>query len=142
MAIRTAFRYLRSACSVFFGPHGAVAAHARHQGRSRPALDREADQVLQAVEGSAPQARLAALEQQLAQAPARLRELEQRLQQTVAFTADPQAAYAATAQAVGVSLSQAHTVLTVVVGAATPARATLGRLSQAAGRRASAVLEV
>jgi hypothetical protein len=57
-------------------------------------------------------------------------------------TADRQAAFAATAQAVGVSLSQAHALLTVFLGAATPSVATLGRLSQDAGRRASAVLSV
>ena len=59
MSIVAAFRRLRSACTVFFGPHGAVTADARQQGRSRQALYREADRALHAVDGSAQQARLA-----------------------------------------------------------------------------------
>ena len=142
MSIVTAFRHLRSACTVFFGPQGAVAAHARHQGRSRQARYREADRALQAVDGSAHQTRLTALEQQLTQAQARLADLEQRLHHAIEVTPDRQAAFAATAQAVGVSLSQAHALLAVFLGTATPSVATLGRLSQDAGRRASAVLAV
>jgi len=142
MAILAAFRHLRSACSVFFGPQGAVTAAARQQGRSRQALYREADRALRAVDGSAHQARLAELEQQLAQTRARLHDLEQRVQRAVEVTPDRQATFAATAQAVGVSLSQAHALLAIFLGAATPAVATLGRLSQDAGRRAGAVLAV
>jgi hypothetical protein len=142
MSILAAFRHLRSACTVFFGPHGAVTAHARHQGRSRQALYREADHALQAIDGAAHQAHLAERDQQLAQAQASLRDLEQRLTHAVEVTADHQAAFAATAQAVGVSLSQARALRAVFLGAATPSVATLGRLSQDAGRCASAVLEV
>src|ERR1700693_2194795 len=142
MSIVTALRHLGSACSVFFGPHGHVSAHARQQGRSRQALYREADHALQALEGSAAQARLTELEQQLAQTQAALQQVQQRREQTCEVTPDRQAEFAATAQAVGVSLSQAHALLAVLLGAATPSVATLGRLSQQAARRAGAVLEV
>jgi len=142
MPILTALRRLSSACCVFFGAHGAVAAHARQQGCSRQRLYRAADEALQAVDGAAHQARLAQLEAQLAQAQARVAQLEQRLAQAQPITADQQAEYAATAQALGVSLSQAHALLAIFLGTATPSPATLGRLSQLAARRAAAALAV
>ena len=142
MSIVNAFRHLRSACAVFFGPHGSVTDQARQQGCSRQALYRQADHALAAVDGSQTQARLEALQQQLADCQDRLQQLQQRLQQAVEVTPDKQAEFAATAQAQGVSLEQAHTLLAVLLGPATPSRAALGRLAQQAGRRASAVLEV
>lgn len=142
MPILPAFRLLSSACSVFFAPHGSVAAQARQQGRPRQTLYREADQALQALDGSATQAHLAALTQQLADSQQRLQHSQERLRQTIEVRRDQQAQFAATAQAIGVSLSQARTLLAVLLGPATPAVATLGRLAHDAGRQAAAVLEV
>jgi hypothetical protein len=142
MSMLTAFRHLGSACAVFFGPRGAVAAHARQRGRSRQALYREADHALAAVEGAAAQQRLAALRQQLADTQDRLRQLQQRLAGSVEVTPDKQAEFAATAQAQGVSLAQAHALLAVLLGPATPSRAALGRLARDAGRAAGPILEV
>jgi hypothetical protein len=142
MSMLTAFRHLGSACAVFFGPRGAVAAHARQRRRSRQALYREADHALAAVEGTAARQRLAALEQQFAEAQDRLRQLQQRLATAVEVSPDKQAEFAATAQAQGVSLAQAHALLAVLLGPATPSRATLGRLAHDAARRAGPVLEV
>ncbi len=142
MSILPAFRLLCSACAVFLAPHGTVAAQARQQGRTRQTLYREADQALQALDGSAAQAHLAALTQQLADTQQRLQHTQERLQQAIEVRRDQQAQFAATAQAIGVSLSQARTLLAVLLGPATPAVATLGRLAHDAGRQAAAVLEV
>ena len=51
-------------------------------------------------------------------------------------------AFASTAQAEGVSLPVARRLLAVLLGAATPSVATLGRFSQDAARRSSRLLEV
>jgi hypothetical protein len=142
VSILTAFRRLGSACAVFFGPHGSVTDQARQQGRSRQALYREADHALASLEGSQMEARLAALRQQLADCQDRLLQLQQRLQQAVEVTPDRQAEFAATAQAQGVSLAQAHALLAVLLGPATPSRAALGRLARDAGRQAGPILEV
>ena len=142
MSILHALCRLRSACAVFFGSHGAVAGQARQQDCSRQALYRQAEHVLQTLDGSATQARLTTLEQALAQRDARLAELQARLDRGVPLCADQLAEFAATAQALGVSLGQAQRLLTVVLGDRAPSKATLGRLSQAAGRRAGAVLTV
>jgi hypothetical protein len=142
VCILPAFRLLSSACAVFFAPHGGVAAHARQQSRSRQALYRDADRALHALDGSAARARIAALEQQLADCHERLRHAEQRLRQAVAVGPDRHAEFAATAQAIGVSLSQARALLAVLLGRAAPSVATLGRHAHDAGRRAGAALEV
>ena len=142
MSILPAFRLLSSACSVFFAPQGTVAAQARRQGRPRQTLYREADQALQALDGSAAQAHLAALTQQLADAQQQLQHTQKRLRQAIEVSRDQQAQFAATAQAIGVSLSQARTLLAVLLGPAAPSVATLGRLAHDAGRCAGAVLEV
>jgi hypothetical protein len=142
MSIPPAFRLLRSACAVFFGPHGSVAAQARHQGCSRQSLYRQADHALRSLDPSTGQAPLISLEQQLAQTQERLRHTEQRLRQAIEVPPDKQAEFAATAQALGVSLSQAHALLAVLLGPAAPSVATLGRLAQDASHHAGAVLEV
>jgi hypothetical protein len=142
VSILPAFRLLRSACSVFFAPHGAVSAQARQQGCSRQALYRDADLALYTLEGSAVPMRIAALEQQVSDGQQRLRCAEQRLRQSIEVSPDKQAEFATTAQAIGVSLSQARVLLGVLLGPAAPSVATLGRLAHAAGRRAGAVLEV
>jgi hypothetical protein len=140
MSIVAAFRRLSSACAVFFGPHGSVSHRARRQYRSRQALYREADQALTAVDGAATRARLAELEHALAQRDAQIAALQARLAGAVEVTPDQHAEFAATAQALGVSLSQARQLLAVVLRAGTPSKAALGRYAQAAGRRAGAAL--
>jgi hypothetical protein len=56
--------------------------------------------------------------------------------------ADQHAEFAATGQALGVSLSALHRLLRVLLRAAAPARAVLGRFARAAARRARALLPV
>lgn len=142
MCILTLFRRLGTACTVFFAPHGAVTqqAHKRHCSRQR--LYREAQQVLHDLDQTAAQTRCDSLQEQLAQTQKQVHDLQQRLAQAVEVSTDRQAQFAATAQAQGVSLSATHALLAVFCDAKTPSRATLGRLAQAAARRASAVLAV
>jgi hypothetical protein len=56
--------------------------------------------------------------------------------------ADKQAEFASTAQALGVSLAAAQALLAVLLGSHAPSVAQLGRYSRAAGRQATAALEV
>jgi hypothetical protein len=131
---------LASAAAVFFGHYGAVSALAGQRGTSRQALYREAHAAAAAVEGSAYRRQLDDLRQQLADAHRAAAELRRQLGQAVAFDRDRRAQFAATAQALGVSLSATHALLAVCLGAGAPSRAQRGRLAQAAGRRAAAVL--
>src|SRR5207245_8805851 len=102
---------------------------------------REAGRALAAVASPPANDRRAAREQALAQQrDARLAQLERRLAEAVLVSADTQAEFAATAQAIGVSLAQARPLLAVLLRDRTPAVATLGRYAAAAARRAAAAL--
>jgi len=142
MGILAVLRRLSSACTVLFGPHGAVTAHARQRHCSRQQLYREADHVVADLEQSAAQARCAALEQELACCRQQLHDWQHRLAGAAAIPAERQAEFAALAQALGVSLTQAHDLLKVLVGADALSVPTLGRLTQAAARRAAAALAI
>jgi hypothetical protein len=142
MCILAALRRLSSACAVFFGPHGAVSQKARLLERSRQSLYREAAQVLDQVEGAADRQRLAQAQEALDACRARLAELERRLAEAVEVSEDQLAEFAATAQAVGLSLTPARQLLAVLLRRRTPSRARLGRLAAAAAVRAGAALAV
>jgi hypothetical protein len=132
---------LASAAVVLFGAHGAVTALARRRGVCRQALYREAGAAVLAVQGTLAEQRLQALRRRVADLAARAAALEQQLRGAVVVDADKQAEFAATAQALGVSLSAVAALLAVLLGGAAPSVAQLGRLSQRAARRAGAVLE-
>lgn len=131
---------LASAAVVFYGPHGAVAQHAAQRGVPRSTLYREADTVLCALDPRPQLQERDRLRQQGADLQDQVVQRQRQLADAVVVDADKQAEFAATAQAWGVSLSAATALLAVILGAAD--RATLGRLSRAAGRRAGALLEV
>jgi hypothetical protein len=131
---------LASAHVVFFGHYGDVSALAAQRGVSRQALYREAHAVVVALDAQA--RRPPADDLRLAELQARLDEAQRRLAAAVVLDGARQAEFVATAQALGVSLSAAHRLLAVVLRAATPSRAALGRLARAAGRRAAAALRV
>jgi len=133
---------LASAAVVFFGPYGAVSALAAQRGLSRQALYREAYAAAQAVTGAEHHRQLEDLRGRLADLQARLDQAQRRLAAAVLLEEDQQAEFVATAQALGVSFSATHRLLRVVLGAATPSRAALGRCARAAGRRAGAALRV
>jgi hypothetical protein len=133
---------LASAAVVLFGRHGDVSAHARQRGVCRQTLYRQTHAVVLAVQGTAAQQRLHELRRRVADLQAHATALQQQLHNAAVVDADKQAEFAATAQALGVSLSAAQALLRVVLGDATPSLAALGRLSQQAARRAGAALAV
>jgi hypothetical protein len=114
---------------------------AHHRGVFRQTLYREAKAVVDALAPDRSAAALAALRCRVAALQDEVDHLRQWLQQADASAAEQVAAFAATAQALGVSLTAARDLLGVLRDAA-PSVAQLGRLAHAAGRRASATLAV
>jgi hypothetical protein len=134
---------IASAFAVLFGRYGDVTRMAQDREQSRQSLYREADQVLEAVDGSTDQAQIAALQQQLAEQQAQIQALQDRLKHAIEITPDKQDEFASVAQAEGVSLSVARRLLRVVVGSKPiPSVPTLGRTTREAGHRAGQLLAV
>lgn len=133
---------LASAAVVFFGDYGDVTHLAQQRAVPRQTLYREAYAAAAAVTGTAPQQPRDALRQRVAQLERQGAALREQLRQAVVVSDNQQAEFAATAQALGVSLSAAQALLRVVLRDRTPSVATLGRFSRAAGRRAGALLAV
>jgi hypothetical protein len=134
---------IASAFAVLCGRYGDVAEMARDRGQSRQSLYREAEQVADAVDGAAAQARIDELQQQLARRQSEVQALQERLKHAVEITPDTQGEFATVAQAEGVSLSVARRLLRVVAGSkALPSVATRGRSTLEAGAHAGRLLEV
>jgi hypothetical protein len=134
---------IASAFVVLCGRYGDVTKMAEDREQSRQSVYREAEQVANAVDGAAAQARIDDLQQQLAQRQAEVQVLQERLKHAVEITPDKQFEFASVAQAEGVSLSVARRLLRVVEGSqSTPSVATLGRATLEAGRRAGPLLKV
>jgi hypothetical protein len=134
---------IASAFAVLCGQYGDVTKMAKGRERSRQSLYREAEQVADAVDGAAAQARIDGLQRQLAEQRAEVQALRERLSHAVEITPDTQEEFATVAQAEGVSLSVARRLLRVVEGPRpTPSVATLGRASLEAGKRAGPLLKV
>jgi uncharacterized coiled-coil protein SlyX len=134
---------IASAFAVLSGQYGGVTKLAKDREQSRQSLYREAEQVAEAVDGAAAQARIDELQRQLAEQRAEVQALRERLKRTVEITPDTQEEFATVAQAEGVSLSVARRLLRVVEGSqSTPSVATLGRASLEAGKRAGPLLKV
>jgi hypothetical protein len=116
---------------------------AKDREQSRQSLYREAEQVANAVDGAAAQARIDELKRQLAEQRAEVQALQERLKHAVEITPDKQHEFATVAQAEGVSLSVARRLLRVVEGSEpTPSVPTLGRATLEAGKHAGGLLEV
>src|SRR3954462_14177252 len=134
---------IASAFAVLCGQYGDVTQMAQDHEQSRQSLYREAEQVADAVDGAAAQARIDELQQQLAQRQAEVQSLKERLRHAVEITADKQHEFATVAQAEGVSLSVARRLLRVMTGPGrSRAVATLGRETLEAGQHAGPLLEV
>lgn len=146
MRIVAAFQRLASAAAVFFSPQGGVAEQARLRGVQRQTLYRQADEALDAVEGSSAAQQLLHVQQQLHDCQEQLTQCQQQLRQQqrylVLLDPDKQAEFASCGQAEGVSLPVLFRLLRPLLGKETPSVASLGRFSQEAGRRASGLLEV
>jgi hypothetical protein len=132
-----------SAFAVLCGQYGDVTRMAGDRERSRQSLYREADKVVEAVDGAVTQARVDDLQRQLAEQRAEIQVLQERLKHAVEITPDKQHEFATVAQAEGVSLSVARRLLRVMTG---PKRsqgvATLGRVTLDAGTKAGPLLKV
>src|SRR4051794_7793751 len=119
-----------SAFAVLCGRDGDVTEMAKERGRSRQSLYREAEQVVESVDGAEAQAQIDALKRQLDERQAEVNALQERLRHAVEITPDKQHEFATVAQAEGVSLSVARRLLRVMTGSrrsravATPGRAT------------------
>jgi hypothetical protein len=134
---------IASAFAVLCGQYGDVTEMAKDREQSRQSLYREAEQVADAVDGAALQARIDELQQQLARRQGEVQALQERLKHAVEITSDKQHEFATVAQAEGVSLSVARRLLRVVEGSkSTPSVATLGRATLDAGKRAGELLKV
>src|SRR3954469_24268790 len=95
---------IAGAFTILFGRYGDVTGMARDRQQSRQSLYREAEHVLDAVDGTAARDRVHALEQQVARLQDRVQELQARLERSVEMTPEKQAEMACVAQAEGVSL--------------------------------------
>jgi hypothetical protein len=134
---------IASAFAVLSGRYGDVTKMAKDRDQSRQSLYREAEQVVEVVDGAGAQARIDALKRLLDERQAEVNSLQERLRHAVEITPDKQHEFATVAQAEGVSLSVARRLLRVMTG---PRRgqgvATLGRVTLEAGKRAGPLLKV
>ena len=133
---------MASAFVVFCGPYGAVGEHARQRGVCRQWVYREAAWVDARVKGTVWQTKIDQLQQDQAALRQRLAELEKRQAHAVILDEDKQAELSCVAQAIGVSLSEVHTLLQVLLPEHTPSVATLGRWTKEAGVKAGKLLAV
>jgi hypothetical protein len=134
---------IASAFAVFCGQYGDVTKMAQDREQSRQSLYREAEQVIDAVDGAAAQARIDELQRQLAAQRAAVQALQERLKHALEITPDKPHEFATVAQAEGVSLSVARRLFRVVEGSeSTPSVPTLGRATLGAGKRAGPLLKV
>jgi multidrug resistance efflux pump len=116
---------------------------ARDRDQSRQSLDREAEQVRDAIDDTAVEARVEELQRQLAEQRAQVQALPERLKQTVEITPEKLHEFATVAQAEGVSLGVARRLLRFVVGSkGVPSVPHLGRATAEAGQRAGELLKV
>jgi hypothetical protein len=143
MTMATIPQRIGSAFAVLCGRYGDVTKMAKDRDRSRQSLYREADHVVEAVDGAAAQAQIEELRRQLADRQAEVEALETRLRHAVEITPDKQHEFATVAQAEGVSLSVARRLLRVMTGQRrSQGVATLGRVTVEAGKKAGPLLEV
>ena len=133
---------IASTFAVLCGRYGDVTRMAQDREQSRQSLYREAAQVIDAVDSTAAQARVAELEERVAQLRSQVHELQRRLGRAVELTPGKQAELACVAQAEGVSLPVARRLLQVLLRPKARSVPTLGRATAAAGRHAGRLLEV
>jgi hypothetical protein len=133
---------IASAFAVLCGRYGDVTRMSRDREQSRQSLYREAALVVDAVDGTAAQARVAELEEQVARLRSEVHDLQQRLGRAVEMTPEKQAEVACVAQAEGVSLPVARRILQVLLPPRTRSVSTLGRATAEAGCQAGRLLEV
>jgi hypothetical protein len=131
---------IASAYFVIFGNYGDVTRYAAARGVCRQWVYREATWLRQA---------LAERQETIARLEERVRELEQeqagwheRLRVAVTLDAEKQAQFASVGQACGVSLPACWELLDVLIPGQQQSVATLGRATQAAGKKAGELLPI
>jgi hypothetical protein len=133
---------IASAPAVLFGRYGDVTHYARQRGVCRQWVYREAAWVEATLAGTTAQAQIDGLRQRVRELEGQRAALEQRLAQAVVLNPDKQAEFACVGQALGVSLPDLHTLLDVLRPGGAPSVATWGRWTQAAAKKAGALLAV
>lgn len=133
---------IASAFAVLLGRYGEVTQMARDREQSRQSLYREAEQVIDAVDGATARARVAELEQQVDRLQSQVDDLQGRLGRAVEMTPEKQAELACVAQAEGVSLPVVRRLLQALLPPKARSVPTLGRATADAGQRAGRLLEV
>ncbi len=143
VTVSTIPQRVASAFAVLCGRYGDVTKMAGDREQSRQSLYREAEQVVESVDGAKAQAQIDELKRHLDERQAEVNALRERLKHAVEITPDKQHEFATVAQAEGVSLSVARRLLRVMTG---PRRrqavATLGRATIEAGMKAGPLLGV
>jgi hypothetical protein len=133
--------WVRNAASALCGRHGAVTERAEEAGCSRQTVYAHGRKAVERLQEHDQQVDTARAEAD--RFKAERDELQQRLQQSVVIGAEELERFAVVGQAMGVSLRQAEELLgTLLPAARVPDHATLGRWTEAAGRRAGEVLAV
>ena len=133
--------WIGDAAAALCGRHGAVTARAEQAGCSRQTVYDHGRQLVERL--AERDQELEALQAEAARLKAERDELQQRVQQAVVVGAEELERFAVTSQAMGVSLRQAEELLeTLLPVECVPDHATLGRWTEAAGRRAREVLAV
>jgi hypothetical protein len=143
---------IANAAAVLHGPHGEVTQRAHQLGLSRQALYRDTSAVLQTLHGHDTQRQLQQLHEQADALRHRVAELETLLANAFLLDDDRLAAFASTAQAEGVSLPVCRRLLVPLMDKPLaeppapkrqpPSVAQLGRITQEAARRSTALLAV
>ena len=131
---------IASAYFVIFGRYGDVTRHAQARGLSRQWIYREAKAIQHALLNQ--QQQILDLGAQLAQTRQQLAAQQKRLSVAVVLDADKQAELASRGQARGVSLADCWALVDVLIPGKGLSVATLGRRTQAAGKRAGTLLKV
>jgi hypothetical protein len=143
---------LASAHAVLWGHYGDVTRLAQQRGVCRQTIYRDTHALLDTLADAVPRQLVEPLRQRLDELHARCQQGEARLDDAYDISADRLAAFAATAQAEGVSLPVARRLLAPLLARPRnptapkqrrlPSVARLGRLSRAAARKAAALLPV
>jgi uncharacterized small protein (DUF1192 family) len=133
--------WIRNAAAALCGQHGAVTERAEQAGCSRQTVYDHGRQLLERV-GERDQ-KLATLQAETERLKAERDELQEQWRQSVRIRSEALERFAVTGQAMGVSSRQAEELLgTLLPAERVPDHATMGRWTEAAGRRAGEVLSV
>lgn len=131
---------IASAYFVIFGNHGDVTRYAEERGVCRQWVYREASWLQRTL--AEQQQTIERLQGQLRESEQQRTDLQGRLRVSVVLDAEKQAQFASVGQACGVSLPVCWELLEVLIAGQQFSVATLGRATQAAGKKAGGLLPI